>query len=348
MHIARIAVVLCALALSVAAEVPDPAKPPPSAFAPPPSSPFAGPARQAPPVAPPPATSSEERIILNYWTHLNEILQNESLRRSVLTARPGGRYVPRKMYPFENIQHLRGRDLLRAVREGIAEARAATWGKSPEEVTLQIRRNIVTALEYYPLIAVDDRDLKPLLYALAEPNEEDELRLYLLRCSVPGTMRPSLFALYFQDALAHNSEELRKYLGGIVEHAAEKPRVQCAAIEAYFHFLTRAYAHVLKKDSAVAAFAEARGEVLRPEVLFAEGAPQPKGDVGRLLRDHDAQWLGFARTLAGYADANSGRAPELRETARAYLERIYAELPLSNRDDVKALLDRLASAPTPA
>lgn len=290
---------------------------------------------------------AEDRIILNYWTHINEILSNESMRRDTTTVRPGGRYLPRKVYPFEVVQHLRARDLIRAVHEGINAARTAAWGKSPEETRRQIRQNIVTALEYYPVVAQDDRDIKPLFYAMADVNEEEELRLYLLRNSLPDASRPTLFGLYLRDALAHNSEETRKYLKTVVEHAAENPRVQQAAIEAYFHYMELSYARVLKTDPAVAAFAAEHGAAFRPALLLEEGAPKPSGDVVQLLRDYDAQWYDFALTLSGYAQPTSTRPAEVRETARACLERIYNELPLSNRDDVKALLDQTAPV-TPA
>ncbi len=292
-------------------------------------------------------TASQAPVILNYWTHLNDILSNETFRRNTTSVRPSGRYLPRKVYPFENVQHLRARDLMRAVQEGINAARTASWGKPAEEVQRQIRQNIVTALEYYPLVAQDERELKPLYYAMADVNGEVELRMFLLRSSMPGASRPSLFGLYLREALAHNTGETRKYLKTIVDHVTENPQVQRTAIEAYFYYMELAYTQVLKTDPAVAAFAADRGQAFRPVMLMEAGAPQPSGSVAQLLKDYDAQWFDFALTLSGYAQPGSNRPIEVREASRACLERIYREMPLSNRDVIKELLDRTAPV-TPA
>lgn len=290
----------------------------------------------------------EGKIIMNYWVHINDLLKDDSLRRNTMTVRPGGKYVARKSYPFEGFGHLRAKDLLRAAREGIEAARTATWGKSQAEVERQITKNLITAFEYYPLLAQDDSDIAPLLHAIEDSRSEEMLRLFLLERCAPGLVSPSLFSTYLQETLARDPAPIRLALKNVIASAVESPRVLRIAIEALYAFYYYEYGKFLGKDPAVAAYAEKEGIPVTPAILLRADAPQLSGDVARLNSDYLEQWTEIARSLAEYFRPGTTRTPEVQGQARRCLERIYLEIPFDNRDAIKGFLDRATVAPNPA
>lgn len=287
----------------------------------------------------------EKPIILNYWVHLNTVLNSDAARRDVKIFRPGQQYVPRKHYPFELLDHLRAEDLLRAAHEGIDAARTELWGKSPAEIEAQIYRNIAFALEYYPIRAQIERDVELLLMAMSDPKEEELLRVYLLTNAVPGEATPSSFGLFLQEAIRYNPTTAKPYLSAVATNPQEPVRVQIAALRAYTEVLRTEYNQVLAKDPALVEFAKQQGEALTPVTLLSPGAPQLSADLATMLRDYDAQLFEYARVLGDCFKGNTARPPEVQAVARACLERICREMPNSRQAEIQAVFDALPPAP---
>lgn len=310
----------------------------------------------APPQSPPPKVvpkgasvpEDDKTVIMNYWVHINDLLRDESLRRNTMTARPGGKYVVRKSYPFEGFGHLRARDLLRAAREGIEAARTATWGKAQAEVEREITKNLITAFEYYPLLVQDDDDLKTLVHSIEDPRGDEMLRLFLLERCAPGMTNPSLFSDYLQESLARDPTPLRLALKNVISGSVEKPRILRVAIESLYSFFYYEYGRFLATDPGLAAYAQQRNLPVTPALLLEPDAPALSGDVARLNPDYIGQWTEIARTLANCIRPGTTRTPEVQAQARKYLEQIYSIIPINNREAVKEILDNASQNPNPA
>ena len=97
-----------------------------------------------------------------YWQMVEDVVkQIESQPARPLSINDALR-TPGQEYPFESFRHLRTMDLLRAAREGVEVARQqAALGKPPAEVDQLVLKNIITALEYMPLIIKENVDSTP-------------------------------------------------------------------------------------------------------------------------------------------------------------------------------------------
>jgi len=285
-------------------------------------------------------------LILNYWTHLNEILQSEQARRRTRTMRPTGEFIVRIGFPFDNLAHLRAKHLLRAANEGAAAARTAAWGRPEAEARGAAYVNIATALEYYPLLAAGDDDFMPLLYLMGNDREDPVLRLFLISRTVPGLAPPSLFSRYFQEQIGRMDPfKFREYLAKPASHPLEDPEVQVVAIQALYAFNVNNYTAILRRDPKIAAWARGVREPVTPSILLREDAPALSGDTAYLAADMNSHFASMARDLANHLKPGSNRPPAVRAVAREYLQRIYDEIPLEDRAAVKALLDAAAPAP---
>ena len=290
----------------------------------------------------------EAQVIVNYWIHINDLINSEKLRRNAMTIRPGGKYVARKTYPFDGFGHLRARDLIRAAQEGIEAARTTTWGKPQEEVDREISKNINTAFEYYPLLAQGDDDVRALYLLVENSRQEDLLRMFLIQNSVKGKAHPSLFGTYFREAVERDPAPLREILQTLVNSPVESPRLLSTAIHALFEILYYEHGVLISKEATLSEFAKQKGVPVSLALLSESGAPPLTGDIARLNEDFEAQWFDIARTLKTYCEPENARTEELTNAAQTHLRRICEEIPLKKREDIRKMLEEVEKSPRPS
>lgn len=294
--------------------------------------------------APPTMRSPQQRIITNYWRHLNDILSAEAAKSPRDERRMNVRHPPPRGFPFDALQHLTCPDLLRAATEGIREARRGGAGKSPEEIDLQVAVNVATALEYYPLLAAYEEDLIPLFHLIENVATDPVMRIFLIRRCVAGFAPPSLFSLYLQDGVQRNRQECRRFLLKLATDPLENPAVQIAAMEVCYAFLYEEFCEVLAKDVAAIEWAAARNVPVTPLILKAEDGPKP-ASITQVGLDRIGLYMqDFAAGLVRLLEPGANRPPEIHEAVRALARRMDQEFPLK---DPSVIQHTLAAAADP-
>ncbi|HEX73484.1 MAG TPA: hypothetical protein ENN65_09240 [Candidatus Hydrogenedentes bacterium] len=305
---------------------------------------------QMPPLQPAitgaPATmrSPQHRIITNYWRHLNDILSAEAAKPPRDERRMNVRYPPPRSFPFDALQHLTCRDLLRAAHEGIREARRGDARRSSEEIDLQVAVNVATALEYYPLLAAYEEDLIPLFHHIENVATDPVMRVFLIRRCVAGVAPQSLFSLYLQEGVQRNRQECRRFLLKLATDPLENPAVQIAAMEVCYEFLHEEFCEALAKDVAAIEWAAARNVPVTPLILKAEDAPNP-ASITQVGLDRVGSYMqDFAAALVRLLDPSANRPPEVHEAVRALARRMDQEFPLKDPSVIQHALAAAADA----
>ncbi len=284
------------------------------------------------PVTGAPATmrSAQHRVITNYWRHLNDILSAEAAKPQRDDRRMNVRHPPPRSFPFEALQHLTCRDLLRAAHEGIREARRASAGKPSAETDHQVEINVATALEYYPLLAANEEDFTPLLHHIENIATDPVMRVFLIRRCVPGLVPQSQLAIYLQEGVQRNRQEVQRLLLKLATDPTEYAAVQMAAMEVCYLFLYEEYRGVLAKDVAVIEWAAARNVPVTPRMLKAEDAPEP-ASVTQVGLDRIGSYMqDFAAALVRLLEPGANRPPEVHEAVRTLARRMEQEFPLKD------------------
>ncbi len=274
-----------------------------------------------------PLGSRERLVITNYWDYVNRVLDTRRHPPAFDIRDSRSRYPSTKEFPFNGFKHLRARDLLKAAQEGITVARRDCRGQSEEAILRQAIANVHLCLEYYPLLARDNDDMRRLFYELERPTTDPALRLFLLERFVPGFVSVSLFSQYLQDRLAQHSADARKFLRGLVDRYSDDPRVHGLAIRACYQRLLLDYQKALLKDSAVQEQVEEGKPVPMPRALLGlPGLELGPAAEGR-RRTLDRECGEFAELLDKYLAGGRWPEPVVR-VAEETLERLYRELPL--------------------
>jgi hypothetical protein len=289
-----------------------------------------------------PATRSEtgQPLIMNYWTHLQSILEDNERQRETQTMRPDGKVLKRVNYPFDAVMHLKPAHLLRAAKEGIDFARTEGWGLAPDAAARQAYRNVGIALEYYPLLAVSESDFMPLLHTMGRREDDPILRVYLFNHVLPGMELPSLFSRYMQEEFQKlDVVEARPYLFEPATFPLEEPEPQAAAIRALFAHDLAWFSRQLALMPEFEAYARQVDTPIGPALLLREDAPEPTGDVGSLMIELIKSIGQVAGHLAEILRPESGRPEALQGVAREHLGLILENFPIPNADAVRAALD---------
>jgi Arc/MetJ family transcription regulator len=291
--------------------------------------------------AQPPAADAQPQIITNYWRYVSNILDREEAKANVPppTAR-SLRYPPTREFPFDALRDLTAKDLVRAAKEGLQQARQSNQGQPPDVVARAAEANMQRALEYFPVLAENDQALDLLLGPIAAEKDDPLLRIFLIRRCAPGLAPPSLFSLYFQDTVARNQGQVKDLLTQTVGRMTELAEVKLPAMDALYAYLEIGYQRVFEKDVALKEFAQAQGMPITPALLNAPGAPAASPETQASLTACERQSQEFIVLMRKQLEDDKTQSPDLQRRAREFLERISREFPLSNQETVKALLEK--------
>ncbi|MCC6144448.1 MAG: hypothetical protein IT368_11640 [Candidatus Hydrogenedentes bacterium] len=280
----------------------------------------------------------DRQPITNYWRHILDVIDEQKARQEQLEGTENMVNPPPREYVFDAFAHLSTHDLMRAVKEGIEAAQRETFRKPDAVVKQAIQQNILSALEYYPIVAQDRKDFNPLLYAIENSLDHPQLRLFIIRRLVPGETAPSLFTTYLQQQVAEDPGEIRGALGKITQRPSEDPEVFLAATDALFAIYKDEYQARLNQIEAVHALAGDQPPAL---ALLQDGAMNGLPDEAKIkVAEQGVAFNDLVDRMKAILDPFAGYPPGNRIAARKVLERIYNEIPLENRSQIKATLDQ--------
>jgi len=295
-------------------------------------------------VAAPPAVSGdayEDHVIVSYWKHVSEILQQEMQQ---MPQRPAAnlRYPPPRRFLFESLEHLRAEDLLRAAQEGMRAARRSMKDQSLDEVNREVEARIAMVLDFYPVLAADDEDRIRLLNVMSQSNEDPILRAFLVRRCMPGLADLSPLSDYLQKRPTREIDEMMERLVTIGTDIAEQPAVQIVAIEASYQWLVREYTAALEKDPGVVKYANSAGVPITPAIMSRDDHPRLNSRTSIRIVQLARKAKEMAQGYAAQWSPDRMRSPEVKRTVYRFIERICAEIPF---EDSAAICDLLDKAP---
>lgn len=299
-------------------------------YAPPPAS-LSGPRAKRPnrnvKSAPPP---DQNPLISNYFLHLKKVLTEELAKPLPTPRQPGQNYTEPQTFPFDALDGLTSKDLMRAAREGARDAREKNYTKPKEEVELLVDANIRFVMEYYPLIAVDPDAYNNLYYVMEDPHAEFAFRKMLFEAAVPGRVTDTLFTRFLQDGMRHDSDRAFKIYGGVVMDERDTPVIRALAMENMYLTRVREFTEFLANDPNAKAFAEAHKRDPLPSDL-----KDPNG-----FKTAESSRVNLSKKLTGFVDLvglferllqPTNTAPqELRDATIALLKRMEAEVPFED------------------
>jgi len=305
-----------------------------------PQQPKAVPVPQPPAAAAPPAQKEPEKppVITNYWQHINEILATEAARRTRYDLKTKTKYPPPRSFPFDAFNHLKAKDLLRAVDESIQNVRMKPGGRPEEEIDHQIEVNINTCLEYYPLLASEDSDFTNILYRIQ--GSDPALQTYLIKRIVPGLADKSLFSDYLQDRVRRERTDIQNALTKICGDIMANEKVQRAAFETEYALLLEEYLDVFRKDPAVVAYKQQNGKEASPKLLLEPGILTVSPDTLTALEQLSKGFHEYTTALAANLNPANARSVELRKEVRNWIDKVYTGLYLKDREAIKTILDQ--------
>jgi len=280
-----------------------------------------------------------EKTIANYFVYVRESVQAAIAESS----RPKTEGLPRT-FPFEAIRQLRAEELLRGAFEGVRDARLRYARRSKEEADRYVTANVQLCLEYYPLVARGEEDLKRILRVVEDLNLDSTYRLFVLRRCVPDLAPRSLLSDYLVDGVRKLPQEMKRILSGLVESKLEDGPVQATAIEVLYRVSYEYYLKRFQKDPNVLALAKTREAPVTPRILIESKEVQLSRMTAMALQGITGQFADLANLCATHLDPSSNRPPEVKQAALGIIERVYNEIPVQDRAAVKALLDKYAPA----
>ena len=279
-----------------------------------------------------------EKPISNFWVHLTEILDAEEAK-PLTAADPGARFPPPRAYVFDAIAHIRPAELVRAATEGIRDARQKLYNQPEEIVDRQCRENIQRCLEYYPLLVTRENDLQPLLAVLEDPRAEPELRLYLLERVTPGVVPRSNFGDYFQEVLRRDPDRVNKVFEEVVSSLQENEKSLRTSMDAWYRYGYLDYAAWFQSDPNVVAYAAAHGgDAPRPiqvrDTPELTVAPANQAEFAERTR----LFVRMATAMSAQLNPAVNRPEPIKAAAVTSIEKMLAEIPFENPEEVRALL----------
>jgi hypothetical protein len=285
------------------------------------------------------------KIIINYWDVVRDMMarvQNAPPRPVRSAGRPGDL---RADYPFEEFRNLRGVDLVRAAHEGALAARSQKAGRPALEINRQVWENAAVALEYFPLLMRDDRDIQALLRIIESRQEDLELRRFVLAQLAPEQKDPSLLSMFLNDAYARYPVEFNNTLDMPISHPMENPSFQTEAMRIYHDRLMQRYRAVFAADAKVAALAKETGRAVDAAALVGEKPPAIEKATRDKLTGQGHAIAGFAKLIAAHIDINSASDAGVKTETRRILESIAAEVLVPDREAILRCLDPSRPAP---
>lgn len=275
-----------------------------------------------------------------YWQMVEDVVkQIESQPARPLSINDALR-TPGQEYPFESFRHLRTIDLLRAAREGAEVARQQeALGKSQAEVDQLVLKNIVTALEYMPLIIKENVDSTPapssalhandslpskgdmddVLIVIKDRNNDPVLRRFLLERSVPGLAQPSLLTISLPMYFKSRDMEFRDILCAVASHPGEDPVLQICAIDVFMKYVLDQYEAVFKSDPKIKALLESGQSVSYTSATDPDSLGLSSETVTGLRR-FGSRMNEFAEFIAGHIGEGSIRDERVKARTKETLE----------------------------
>ena len=275
-----------------------------------------------------------------YWQMVEDVVkQIESQPARPLSINDALR-TPGQEYPFESFRHLRTIDLLRAAREGAEVARQQeALGISQAEVDQIVLKNIVTALEYMPLIIKENVDSTPvastalhaavslpskgdmdhILIAIKDRDNDPILRRFLLERSVPGLAPPSLLTMSLPMYFQSRDIEFRDTLCAIASHPGEDPALQVDAIDVFMKYILDQYEAVFKSDPKIKALLESGQSVSYTSATDPDALGLSSETVTGLRR-FGSRMNEFAEFIAGHIGEGSIRDERVKARTKEALE----------------------------
>ena len=330
-----------------------PTSPPPSSL--PPSTP-----RPAlPPSAPAPFTkpsgvvtpdysvlpSQAARVIVNYWDAVRDMMlrvQAAPPRPALSAGRPGDL---RPDYPFEEFRNLRGMDLVRAAHEGALDARRKKAGRSPEEIDRQVWENAALALEYFPIVVRDEKDVQTLARIVEDREEDLQLRRFVLDRLAPDQKTPSLLSLYLDDACVRFPAIFKDVLEEVSGHPMEDPSLQVDGMRVCHARLMKRYLAVLHADPLILEREKKTGQPVAPAAVLAKDAPAMEKATRERLAELGVVIGNFAALIAAHIEVNSASDAKVKAETRVLLQRIADEVLVPDRERILRYLDPSRPAP---
>lgn len=279
--------------------------------------------------------------IRNYWEHIQGLIQQfDEIRVTDVSTKSKYSQTANKKYPFDLFRSLTPRELIRACRESIKSAREEGKQKNwnEEEISLKCEENIAYVLEYCGILIDKSSEVDYLIYSMGEEQEEPDLRLFLLNQCIPDRKSKSLFSIHLQMLINNRKDEYFKTLLTIVKRVNEKPQIQIAGIDALYSFFLEQYQKCTEKDPIYQAYAVEKHEKINPLWIENPQIPKPldstQMEISKLNRQLNDFIVQLELKITDKRQTNEVVAKKSKEV----LEKIYNNLPVQEKERLKALL----------
>lgn len=292
----------------------------------------------------PPPGYVEPPKIPNYFHHLQKLVAEAEAKPLPEPRQPNEPLTAPREYVFDVIDGVKTKDLMRATREAVREARDGNYGRPQAEIERKVEANLRFILEFYPLVATDADAMNNLFYIMEDPRAEPVFRRILYSDAVPGRGNDSLFTLFWRKRLAEEEERLTKMYGVSITTPEDDPVIRGLACENLYAIRHAELTALINKDANAKAFADTQGRPATPRDLkdpaqFAL-APTSMTQFKKQLETLAT----LAELIAGLTAPTSSAPQSLRDTAIALLQRMDAELPFADPAFVSGLIAAAAPA----
>lgn len=285
-----------------------------------------------------PMTPEEKARITNFFQHMKTVQAQEDARPEAEPNHPEGGLASYKLFPFEAYAHLNARDLMRAAREGIAEAENRMQQAEKAEIDRHVRENVAFVFEYFPLIATDPEDIRFIRYILEDPNEHPALRRYVLDQLIPTEQPRSLMQLFLQDQLAADRDAFRRLLGSMITLSFELPEFRERAMELLYQIAYEDYEDFFQQDPNIEAYIEESGTSVAPRDLKTNAELSLSNRSATRFKQQTETFVSMAQLFARSFNPLEGHPERTQRTARRLIERMLSEIPFEDPAPVQALL----------
>ena len=279
---------------------------------------------------------SEE--ITNYWQLISSLIARIEAAPTRRASIGRGLDTPSLEYPFDVLRNLRATHLIRAAREGAAEARNRCAGRSRTECDQLARATVARALEYLPLISRDPAEGRELFQLLEHKGIDPALRCYLLDALAPDAPGRLLLGTWLDRVRNRYELEYRETLDQLVSRAREHPEVQLRALDRGFEWYFRTYLKAWNTDSRVRAAQEA-GQPIEMSAMLSTHPPEVDSITLKTLREQGAVVGKYAEMVAHHIDPLSQRDDRVKEKVRQQLTFIAENVLVPDRDRIRKFLD---------
>lgn len=277
------------------------------------------------------------------WEYVHQVLADDQAAWEARQeqARLNPSFELARHYDYTALRLLSETELVRAAIQGSFAARREFEGADPQVIALNEEANINFVLEYFPLLVRDTSSSDPLFTVLEGGSGLGAGQHFLLKRAVPGMANQSTFTDYWQEEVLRRNADFNRIVKYLCESTSVDGSVRALALEIYYAHRLRSLDDFVQRDPNVRAHIAAGGGqvsaeelVVRDDLTLADYNQEP-------FEERLKSFVEVAEVMGNVADPKN-RAPDVaRNTARALLEKLYQEVPLSPEDqaNVKKILD---------